>query len=144
MSLFINDVSSGLDLDTTTGDSGCVLRGQHKGRPVTLQLTYKVRHEDVDTFPVNALNADSSSNNSDTKNYYRDVLAWRSLCHRYIIPLLGIFEVKSRFFLVLPLMINGTLTEWRKKQPELDVAKIHNLVRIQYFYEQSNRVHCNS
>ncbi|KAF8313378.1 hypothetical protein F5887DRAFT_510951 [Amanita rubescens] len=112
-SLLINDVTVGPDFDTTTGDFGCVFRGQHKGRPVTLQLTYQVRREDVD---VSALNADSSSNNFDTKNYYRDVLAWRSLCHRYILPPLGIFEVKSRFFLVLPLMINGTLTEWRKKQ----------------------------
>ncbi len=134
-SLLINDVTLGPDLDTTMGDSGCGFRGQYKGRPVILQLTYKVRHEDVGTFPVSDLSADSSSNNSDAKNYYRDVLAWRSLCHHYILPPLEIFEVKSRFFLVLPLTINETLTEWRKKQPVPDVAEMHNLVRIRYFCE---------
>jgi serine/threonine protein kinase len=138
-SLLISDVTVGPDLDTTMGDSGSVIRGQHKGLPVTLwQLTYQVRHEDVD---VSALNADSSSNNPDTKNYYRDVLAWRSLCHHYILPPLGIFEVKSRSFLVFPLMTNGTLTKWRKKQPVPDVADMHNLVRIQYFRERCNGVY---
>ncbi len=140
-SLFINDVTPGPDFDATTGDSGCVHRGQHKGWPVTLQLTYKVHPKDVNTFSVSDLNADSSSNNSETENCYRDVLAWRYFCHRCILPLLGIFEVQSQSFLVLPLMINGTLTEWRKKQPEPDVAEIHKLVRIQYFYEQSDGVH---
>lgn len=129
-SLLINDVTPGPDLDTTSGDSECVFRGQHKGRSVTLQSTYKVLHEDMTT--ADAVNADLSSNNSVTKTYYRNVLTWRSLRHRYILPLLGIFEVKSRFFLVSPLMINGTLTEWRKKQPVPDVAEIHNLVRIHF------------
>jgi hypothetical protein len=132
-SLWINDVTPGPDFDTTAGDSACIFRGQHKGRPVTLQLTYKVHHEYVDIFPISAFKPDLSSNNPETKNYYRDVLAWRSLCHRYILPLLGIFEVKPQIFLVSPLMINGTLTEWRKKQSVPDVAVIHNLVRIQYF-----------
>jgi hypothetical protein len=140
-SLLINDVTVGPDLDTAMGDSGCVFGGKHEGRPVILRLTYQIRHEDVNSFPVSALQADSSSNDSETKNYYRDVLEWRTLRHRYIHPLLGIFEVKSRFFLVLPPMINGTLSEWRKKQPVPDVADIHKLVRIQYFYEQSNGVH---
>ena len=132
--LWLNDVTPGPDLGAT---NGCVFRGQHNGCSVTLQLTYNIRHEDVNIVP----DADSSSNNSGEKNCYRDLLAWRSLRHHYVLPLLGIYEVKSQFFLVLPPMINGTLTEWRKKQPVPDVDDIHRLVRILYFYEQSNGVH---
>ncbi|KAF8326237.1 kinase-like domain-containing protein, partial [Amanita rubescens] len=55
----------------------------------------------------------------------REALSWRSLVHRSILPLLGIFEDRSQLYLVSPFMTNGTLSEWRKKQTPrmLEVAK---------------------
>ena len=41
---------------------------------------------------------------------------WGSLCHKFVLPLLGIYEDKSakQLFLVSPYMKNGTLAQWRK------------------------------
>ena len=41
---------------------------------------------------------------------------WGSLCHKFVLPLLGIYEDKSakQYFLVSPYMENGTLAQWRK------------------------------
>ena len=42
---------------------------------------------------------------------------WRSLNHKFVLPFLGIYESEptSQFFVVTPFMMNGTLSEWRKK-----------------------------
>ncbi len=58
------------------------------------------------------------------------VIAWRSLMHRRILPLLGIFEMKPQLFLVSPYMTNGTLTQWREKNQEPGVDEIHRMVRF--------------
>ena len=58
-----------------------------------------------------------------------ELLAWRYLEHRFILPLLGVFEEESRLFLVSPLMVNGTLTNWRKNQTPI-VAEIHQVVKL--------------
>ncbi|KAF8351789.1 kinase-like domain-containing protein, partial [Amanita rubescens] len=55
----------------------------------------------------------------------REAIAWRSLTHRFILPLWGIFEEKSQLYLVSPLMTNGTLNHWQQKQKRdmLEVAE---------------------
>jgi len=63
-----------------------------------------------------------------SQDFCREALAWRSLKHRFILPLLGIFEKKSQLYLVSPFMTNGTLSDWRKKQ-DPTVSEIHRLVR---------------
>ncbi len=63
------------------------------------------------------------------QDFCREALSWRSLVHRSIIPLLGIFEDRSQLYLVSPFMTNGTLSEWRKKQILPHVAELHRLVR---------------
>ena len=44
---------------------------------------------------------------------------WGSLKHKFVLPFLGIYEIESgtvsRFFLVYPYMVNGTLAQWRKR-----------------------------
>ena len=44
---------------------------------------------------------------------------WRSLNHNYVLPFLGIYEDESTSFLVSPYMKNGTLAQWRKKNPSI-------------------------
>ena len=62
------------------------------------------------------------------KNFLREAIAWRSLSHPFILPLLGIYTEESQLFLVSPFMKDGTLTQWRRAQ-ERGVTEIHKLVR---------------
>ncbi len=66
------------------------------------------------------------------KDFCREALAWKSLSHCFILPLLGIFEEGSQLFLVSPFMDKGTLTEWRKKQWQgaSKIREIHRLVSL--------------
>ena len=72
---------------------------------------------------------DSFCKDSLRKDFYREAVAWRSLAHRFILPLLGIFEDNSESFLVSPFTTNGTLAQWRRQQKR-DVTEIHRLVRL--------------
>ncbi|KAF8331209.1 kinase-like domain-containing protein, partial [Amanita rubescens] len=68
----------------------------------------------------------------------KEVLVWRSLTHRFILPLLGTFKEQKMPFLVSPLMPNGTLMEWRKNITPLPLAEIHRLVAegVQYLHSE--------
>ena len=56
---------------------------------------------------------------------------WRTLSHQYVLPLLGIFYLTRplSFCFVSPYMRNGTLCQWRSRDPPLD--EIHKRVRLQ-------------
>ena len=84
-------------------------------------------------------NNDMFDKDSLSKDFCREALAWRSLSHHFILPLLGIFEVESQLFLVSPFMANGTLTEWRKRLNLIKISEIHRLVRFLCFNPQSIR-----
>ncbi|KAF8643921.1 hypothetical protein AX14_009531, partial [Amanita brunnescens Koide BX004] len=79
------------------GGFGLVFKGRYKGKNVALKVLHRGPHFDA----------------SVKRDFFREVLAWRSLSHQYILPLLGIFERKSKTFLVSPYMENGTLAGWR-------------------------------
>ena len=72
---------------------------------------------------------DSFDKHSISQDFCKEALAWRSLSHRFILPLLGIFEDKLRY-LVSPLMTNGTLAQWRKNKPPSIILEVHRLVRF--------------
>ncbi|KAF8351818.1 kinase-like domain-containing protein [Amanita rubescens] len=109
-SLFINGVRTEAELSSSaigTGGFGNVFKGELKGEPVALKVLYRGQKKD-----------------SLKKDFCREALAWGSLPHRYILPLLGVFEDRSALFLVSPYMTNGTLSQWRhRNQPA--VADIH-------------------
>ncbi|KAF8347350.1 kinase-like domain-containing protein [Amanita rubescens] len=52
----------------------------------------------------------------DKAAFCREGLMWRSLKHKFLLPLLGIHEIEDpkapQFFLVSPYMKNGTLSRW--------------------------------
>ncbi|KAF8322438.1 kinase-like domain-containing protein [Amanita rubescens] len=96
-SLFIAGVKTDFD-PIGIGGFGRVFKGKYKGKQVALKIVDR-GHRD----------------GSVGQDFCREALAWRSLAHRFIIPLLGIFEKKSQLYLVSPLMQNGTLSDWRKK-----------------------------
>ncbi|KAF8351827.1 kinase-like domain-containing protein [Amanita rubescens] len=123
-SLFVTDVKSKVDVSgIAIGGFGRVFRGEHKGQPVALKVLSR-----------------GHKHGSHRKDGGREALAWRSLKkHSHILPLLGVYEDKLQLFLVLPFMMNGTLTEWRRKQPPLiDVHKrmLEVAEAVQYIHSE--------
>ncbi len=61
---------------------------------------------------------------------------WRSLKHKFLLPFLGIHEIRGQKlrqpFLVSPYMKNGTLSRWRK-QANPPVVWIEERVRLDPF-----------
>ncbi|KAF8736299.1 hypothetical protein AX14_000551 [Amanita brunnescens Koide BX004] len=122
-SLFITDVKTDLAA-IGMGGFGNVFKGEHEERFVALKVLYRASHNE----------------DSLRRVFCREALAWRSLSHRFILPLLGIYEEKAWLFLVSPLMENKTLAEWRRNQRP-DIVEIHRLIRevaegIQYIHSE--------
>ena len=111
-----------------TGGSGRVFRGENNGKPVALKLV-KGRKDVRASHCLLFIVIDLVLKSSLIGDFCQEALAWRSLSHRFILPLLGIYEEKSQLFLVSPFMPNGTLHGWRKKHT-LAVAEVHRLVRL--------------
>ncbi|KAF8671193.1 hypothetical protein AX14_005756, partial [Amanita brunnescens Koide BX004] len=107
--LYVTDISTNTDLGAI-GVRGYAhaFNGKSRGQDVELKMLYK-GHKDL------------------SKDFFQEVLAWRSLSNRFILPLLGIFREKTQLFLVSPYMANGTLSEWRKNQSPV-IAEIHRLM----------------
>ncbi|KAF8736319.1 hypothetical protein AX14_000496 [Amanita brunnescens Koide BX004] len=118
-SLSITNVK--IDSHHGMGELARVYRGKYQGQQVALKL----------------LDKEGAGKN----DFCRQALAWRSLVHKFILPLVGIFREKSQQFLVSPFMANGTLTEWRKNQPSLAVPDIHRMMLevaegVQYIHSE--------
>ena len=100
-----------------SGTCGLVYKGEHEGRAVDAikvlckTLNNVVRHALAG--PLKPL----FSISFQKQEFCREVLMWRSLHHKFILPFLGIYEneASSQFFLVSPYMANGTLAQWRKR-----------------------------
>ncbi|KAF8331193.1 kinase-like domain-containing protein, partial [Amanita rubescens] len=74
------------------------------------------------------------------QDFCREALVWRSLSHRFILPLLGIFEDESELYLVSPFMTNETLRQWRNKQTPT-TADLHKMMLevaegVQYIHSE--------
>ncbi|KAF8340969.1 kinase-like domain-containing protein [Amanita rubescens] len=96
------------------------------GKLVALKVLYRARHKEFAKDPLR-------------KNFCREALVWRSLSHRFILPLLGIYEHKSQLYLVSPFMKNGTLIQWRKSRPDtLEIYRVMLEVAkgIQYIHSE--------
>ena len=61
--------------------------------------------------------------------FYTEAFAWRSLSHRFILPLLGIYEEGPQLFFVSSFMTNGALHDWRRRHAPVCVNEIQRLVR---------------
>ena len=134
-SLLITGVNTEIHLGLISiGGFGRVFKGEHEGQMVALKVVDRGRN-DVCRLSFSFSPYSYSPKDSLKRDLCQEVLAWRSLVHRFILPLLGIYEEKSQLFLVSQFMINGTLTQWRKKQKG-DVSEVRRLVRALYFSEE--------
>ena len=127
-SLYIADVSLGLDM-IGSGGYGRVFGGTYQGNLVALKVIDKP-YKDVSAFALLFVQ------NTDVwekinLEFCQEALAWQSLSHPYILPLLGIFQDKSQLFLVSPYMENRTLSHWRAMNNPPDLSEIHRLVKLQ-------------
>jgi len=113
------------------GGFGCVFEGEYQGTRVALKVLYKVRRDDV---RMNALSPMTNANLFCLQDFCREALVWRSLSHPYIMPLLGIYEEQSLYFLVSPYMENGTLADWRNNRyPSTTDIEMRVRAEDQYF-----------
>ncbi|KAF8331207.1 kinase-like domain-containing protein, partial [Amanita rubescens] len=127
-SLFITQIKTETDLGAiATGGFGSIFTGDYQGQLVALKR-----------FQLHNTNLLLKS--SLQKDFCKEALAWWSLSHRFILPLLGIYEEKSCLFLVSPYMTNGTLTRWRRERTP-DIVEIHRLMlevveAVQYLHSE--------
>ena len=126
-SLSITNVK--IDSHHGMGELARVYRGKYQGQQVALKLLDKEVGMSFSHFPAPNITPKSFYQGAGKNDFCRQALAWRSLVHKFILPLVGIFREKSQQFLVSPFMANGTLIEWRKNQPSLAVPDIHRMVR---------------
>ncbi|KAF8644888.1 hypothetical protein AX14_009332 [Amanita brunnescens Koide BX004] len=108
-SLYITDVSTDFSR-IGAGGYGRVLGGKYQQKLVALKVIDK-EHKDIN------------------QEFCQEALAWRSLSHPYILPLLGIFRDNiSQMFLVSPYVENGTFSDWRTKNNPPVLSEIHRLM----------------
>lgn len=132
-SLFITDVKIDTELSATDIEGvGCVFRGEHKRHQVALKLLDK-GHKNVSVLLPSLSILIRFFKGTFSQDFCLEVLAWRSLSHHSVLPLLGIFIDNMQPFFVLP-CIKGTLTLWRRTHTPL-VSEIHRLVRFRRFLE---------
>ena len=115
-------------------DSGMFIRASTEENQLLLKYFTKFATNKSVKSHLPFRSADSLAKDSIRQDFCREALAWRSLLHRFILPLLGIYEEESRLFLVSPFMSNGTLTDWRKNE-QPSVVEINRVVRFLHLLE---------
>jgi hypothetical protein len=129
-SLFLTDVKTEVDPVLSATDKeglGNVFQGEHGGQQVVLKEVCWDQKK-VSAMPFFLENAYLLYKGMVRRDLCRRAVAWVSLAHRFILPVLGVFEEKTHLFLVTPHMINGTLSQWRRNMSPLDLSEIHRLV----------------
>jgi len=54
------------------------------------------------------------------QRFCREVMAWKSLHHPNVLPLLGVTMAKDRFVMVSEWMVKGNINEFVKAEPSAD------------------------
>ena len=133
-SLFIADIQRDPQV-IAVGGYGNVFKGKYGGQLVALKMVYHGHHSGVRDFPEPLppvspiLNLNLFTKDSIEKDIYTEALAWRSLSHQFILPLLGIYKEGPQLFLVSPFMTNGALRDWRRQHAPVHIDEIQRLVR---------------
>ena len=131
-SLYITNVS--VDADHSLigiGGNGRVFKGTYKEDVVALKMLddFTKGRDHVSPFSLSIAQY-YLFDGKLFQEFCKEALVWRSLRHLFILPLLGIFKDQRAQYIVLPLMPNGTLMDWRRKVMPLSLAEIHRLVRF--------------
>jgi len=68
------------------------------------------------------------------QNFCKEVVGWKTLRHPNVLPLLGVTTTNDRLVMVSEWMTNGNITEFLKKNPDVDRLE---LVRLFLFHSRS-------
>ncbi|KAJ7829109.1 kinase-like domain-containing protein [Mycena leptocephala] len=109
------------------GGFGDIWKGLVRGQSVCVKVMRIFREDDV---------------RAVLKEFGREALIWRQLCHPNLLPFFGLYYLDNRLCLVSPWMENGNVSEFLRREPNasclslmLDVA-----LGLQYLHER-NIVH---
>ena len=111
------------------GEFARIYMGEYKGQQVALKLLA----------PSPILIPESFRKSARRRDFRRQALAWRSLVHKFVLPLIGIFGEEPQKFLVSPFKSNGTIIRWRKNKPSSIIPDVHRMVRFWRSEEYTNR-----
>lgn len=112
------------------GEFARIYLGEYKGQQVALKL--------LAASPT--LIPESFRKSARKRAFRRQALAWRSLVHKFVLPLIGIFGEEPQKFLVSPFKSNGTLIQWRRNKLSSIIPDVHRMVRFWRSSEYTNRI----
>ena len=134
-SLFITGVVIDNEGAINIGGLGHVFKGKYKGKMVALKLMDKgLKTLVLCLFFFHNPDSFVKGKFDQNQDFILEVLARRSLSHRFILRLIGVFVDKMQPFFVSPYM-EISLTQWRRTQTR-EVPEINKLVRFQPSLEQ--------
>ncbi|KAF7360477.1 Protein kinase domain-containing protein [Mycena venus] len=92
------------------GSFGDIYRGFLGGQCVAVKMMRLFQQSDIDAL---------------LKEFAREALIWRQLCHPNVLPLFGLYYCHGRLCLVCPWMENGHIRAFSKKEsPDTDILDI--------------------
>ncbi|KAJ7205752.1 kinase-like domain-containing protein, partial [Mycena pura] len=106
------------------GGFGDIWKGLVRGQSVCVKIMRLFRNDDIQAV---------------LKEFGREALIWRQLCHPNLLPFFGLYYLDNRLCLVSPWMENGNILEFLGREPAntdrlsliLDVAR-----GLEYLHEQ--------
>ncbi|KAJ7485303.1 kinase-like domain-containing protein, partial [Mycena latifolia] len=107
----------------TAGGFGDIWKGLVRGQSVSVKIMRLFQDEDIE---------------AALKEFGREALIWRQLCHPNLLPFFGLYYLDSRLCLVSPWMVKGNIMQFLSKEPHdvnrfsliLDVA-----LGLEYLHE---------
>lgn len=64
----------------------------------------------------------------DSQRFYKEVVLWRRLAHKNILPFLGISTDVAKFCLISPWMENGSIAEYVHSHPDVNPLELVRVV----------------
>ncbi|KAJ7664148.1 kinase-like domain-containing protein [Mycena rosella] len=94
------------------GTFGDVYKGVFRGQTVAIKMMRVFEQSDIDAV---------------LKEFSREAIIWRQLCHPKLLPFFGLYYLKERLCLVSPWMENGHIRAFLKKEP-YDTDRLLSLI----------------
>ncbi|KAJ7768228.1 kinase-like domain-containing protein [Mycena metata] len=110
------------------GGFGDIWKGLVRGQSVSLKIVRLFDDSDIKAV---------------LKDFTREALVWRQLCHPNLLPFFGLYYIDSRLCLVSPWMEKGNIMQFLKQEP-LNIERVSLMLDValglQYLHEH-NVVH---
>ncbi|KAJ7040670.1 kinase-like domain-containing protein, partial [Mycena alexandri] len=110
-------------LQVAAGGFGDIWKGLVCGQSVSMKIVRLFEDSDIQAV---------------RKEFTREALLWRQLCHPNLLPFFGLYYLDGRLCLVSPWMERGNIMQFLKKEPVIDRVSLMLDVALglQYLHEQ--------